>query len=42
MDELYDLKSDRYEMSNLANDPHAAEALKNMKAELAKLRRQYE
>ena len=37
MDELYDLKTDPYEMKNLIKDPRAAQALARMKGELAKL-----
>jgi N-acetylglucosamine-6-sulfatase len=37
MDELYDLKADRYEMNNLINDPRHAAKLKTMPAELARL-----
>lgn len=36
-DELYDLQADPYEMKNLAGEPKAQGALKQMKAELAKL-----
>ena len=34
MDELYDLKSDPFEMKNLINEPAAAKALKEMKQEM--------
>ncbi len=37
MDELYDLRADRYELKNLIKDPAAQSALKQMQAELAKL-----
>jgi arylsulfatase A-like enzyme len=37
MDELYDLKSDPYEMKNRIADPSAKAALAEMKAELARL-----
>ena len=37
MDELYDLKTDPFEMKNLINDPAAAHALKEMKQELERL-----
>jgi N-acetylglucosamine-6-sulfatase len=37
MDELYDLKADPYEMKNLIGENSAQPALKEMKAELAKL-----
>jgi N-acetylglucosamine-6-sulfatase len=37
VDELYNLKDDPYELKNLIDDPAAAEELKEMKAELAKL-----
>ena len=37
MDELYDLKSDPYEMKNLINQPHAAKTLADMKRELERL-----
>jgi len=38
-DELYDLKKDPYEMKNLVNDPSARAVLKQMQAELEKLRK---
>lgn len=37
MDELYDLKSDPYEMKNLIKDPQAARALAEMKQEMERL-----
>ncbi len=37
MDELYDLKSDPYEMHNLITDPGAARALAEMKQEMERL-----
>ena len=37
MDELYDLKTDPYEMRNLVNQPRAGKALDRMKTELARL-----
>lgn len=37
MDELYDLKADRYEITNLIKEPSAAAALKEMKPELERL-----
>jgi N-acetylglucosamine-6-sulfatase len=40
MDELYDLKADPYEMKNLINEPDSQAALKDMRAELQKLRNQ--
>jgi N-acetylglucosamine-6-sulfatase len=36
MDELYDLKADPYEMKNLIEEPGAQDALKEIKAELAR------
>lgn len=36
MDELYDLKADRYEMKNLIGDPAAAGPLRDLKADLEK------
>jgi N-acetylglucosamine-6-sulfatase len=41
MDELYDLKADPFELKNLVNDSSASKTLKEMKAELAKLQKQY-
>ena len=38
MDELYDLKNDPYEMKNLISDPSAAGKLKELQAELERLR----
>lgn len=38
MDELYDLRRDPYEMSNLIDDPQAAGALRGLKTRLATLR----
>jgi len=38
MNELYNLKNDPGEMKNLINDPAAAGKLKDLKAELARLR----
>jgi arylsulfatase A-like enzyme len=40
MDELYDLKADPYEMRNLINEPDSQAALKDMLAELEKLRKE--
>ena len=40
MDELYDLKADPYEMNNLIKDVSAQSALRERKAELAKLRQE--
>ena len=37
MDELYDLKSDPYEMKNLIKETSSADTLRKMKAQLAKL-----
>jgi len=37
MDELYDLQADPFEMKNLINQPRAANALAQMKKELARL-----
>jgi N-acetylglucosamine-6-sulfatase len=37
MDELYDLKSDPYEMKNLISEPSARKALDEMKRELERL-----
>jgi N-acetylglucosamine-6-sulfatase len=37
MDELYDLSADPYEMTNVVAKPQAAEQLKQLKTELAKL-----
>ena len=39
-DELYDLEKDPYEMNNLISDRSAQPVLKQMQAELEKLRRQ--
>ena len=40
MDELYDLKTDPYEMKNLINEPGAKKALQQMKQELERLLRE--
>ena len=40
MDELYDLKSDPYEMKNVIKEPGAKKALQQMKAELERLLRE--
>ena len=40
MDELYDLKSDPYEMNDLIKDPQAAGALAEMKQEMERLLKQ--
>jgi N-acetylglucosamine-6-sulfatase len=40
MDELYDLKADPLEMKNLINDPASQPALRDMQAELEKLRKE--
>lgn len=40
MDELYDIQADPYEMKNRIGDPAAAAALKQMKAELERLRKE--
>ena len=40
MDELYDLKSDPYEMKNVIKEPGAKNALRQMKAELERLLRE--
>jgi N-acetylglucosamine-6-sulfatase len=40
MDELYDLKTDPYEMKNLIRQPSAEKALKEMKTELERLLRE--
>jgi N-acetylglucosamine-6-sulfatase len=37
MDELYDLRADRYEMNNLINDPKHAAKLKALQSDLARL-----
>ena len=37
MDELYDLRSDPYEMKNLIDDPRAARVQARMNAELQRL-----
>ena len=37
MDELYDLRADPFEMRNVINEPDAAPALAEMKAELNRL-----
>jgi hypothetical protein len=37
MDELYDLKTDPFEMQNLINSPGAAKLLAEMQQELARL-----
>jgi hypothetical protein len=37
MDELYDLKTDPFEMRNLISDPGAKAALEEMKRELERL-----
>ena len=37
MDELYDLKTDPYEMKNLISQPGAAKALDEMKKEMERL-----
>ena len=37
MDELYDLNSDPYEMTNVINQPHAAKALEQLKTEMQRL-----
>jgi arylsulfatase A-like enzyme len=39
--ELYDLKKDPHELRNVYNDPAYAEAVKELKAELRKLQKQY-
>lgn len=39
MDELYDLTADPYEMRNVIGDPKAQSALKELQAELARLRK---
>jgi arylsulfatase A-like enzyme len=41
MDELFDLKKDRYQMHNLINDPSSAKQLKTMQAELDQLLKKY-
>lgn len=40
--ELYDMKTDPYEMQNQIDNPEYAEVVKNMKGELEKLRDQYD
>jgi arylsulfatase A-like enzyme len=40
IDELYDLRNDRYEMRNLAEDPAHAAKLAEMRAELERLKRE--
>lgn len=40
MEELYDLKSDPYEMNDLIKDPQAAGALAEMKQEMERLLKQ--
>jgi N-acetylglucosamine-6-sulfatase len=37
MDELYDLKTDAYEMTNIINQPYAAKALEQIKQEMERL-----
>jgi hypothetical protein len=37
MDELYDLRTDQYEMNNLISDPKHAAQLKSLQSELARL-----
>jgi len=37
MDELYDLKTDPYEMTNIINQPNAAKVLEEMKSEMQRL-----
>lgn len=37
MDELYDLKADPYEMTNIINQPHAAKTVEELKRELQRL-----
>lgn len=37
MNELYDLKTDPYEMTNVINQPHAAKTLAKMKSEMQRL-----
>jgi len=39
MDELYDLKSDPYEMNNIIADPNSTVSLANVKTELSRLLR---
>ena len=41
MDELYDLKHDRFEMKNLINSSSSQKQLKEMKDELARLQKKY-
>ena len=40
MDELYDLKTDPFEMKNLIGEPAAAKALAGMKSEMERLLRE--
>lgn len=39
LEELYDLKSDPYEMKNLINSPHHEDILKDMRERLARWQR---
>ena len=39
--ELYDLKNDPDELHNIYNEPQHADVVKELKAELARLRTQY-
>ena len=39
--ELYDLKNDPHELNNIYDDPANAELVKELKAELARLQKQY-
>jgi len=41
-DELYNLKDDPYEMTNLIEDPQHADTLKHMQSELARLMKKYD